>query len=116
MHTLYIVVTIMAALAAGYAATLSLSGADSVRATASRVRVPAGMMIPCGILLALGAAGLLVGLAEPALGTAAAAGLVAYFVCAVGAHVRVRDRGVGGAVAFLVLVAAALTTALIGAG
>jgi hypothetical protein len=46
----------------------------------------------------------------PALGTAAAIGLVLYFICAVTAHVRVRDRQIGGAVFFLLLAAAALAT------
>ena len=40
----------------------------------------------------------------------AAIGLVLYFVCAVTAHLRVRDRQIGGAVVFLLLAAAALTT------
>jgi NAD(P)H-dependent FMN reductase len=53
------------------------------------------------------AVGLLAGFAVPALGTAAAIGLVVYFICAVTAHLRVRDRGIGGAVFFLVLAAAA---------
>jgi len=65
-------------------------------------------MIPLGILLAMGAAGLLIGLAVPALGIAAASGLVAYFVCAASAHIRAHDRGLGGAVGFLVLALAAL--------
>jgi hypothetical protein len=44
----------------------------------------------------------------PALGMAAAAGLVLYFIAALSAHLRAHDRGVGGAVTFLVLAAAAL--------
>jgi hypothetical protein len=67
-------------------------------------------MIPFGTLLAAGAVGLLVGFAVPALGTAAAIGLVLYFVCAVTAHLRVRDQQIGGAVFFLFLAAAALAT------
>jgi hypothetical protein len=61
-------------------------------------------------LLACGAAGLLAGFAVPMIGTAAAIGLVAYFICAVTAHVRVRDPQVAGAVCFLLLAAAALVT------
>ena len=60
-------------------------------------------MVPLGVCLAAGALGLLLGLAVSALGTAAAVGLVGYFVCAVAAHARARDRRVGGAVSFLVL-------------
>jgi hypothetical protein len=69
-------------------------------------------MLPLGTVLAAGAIGLLVGLALPPLGLAAAIGLVLYFVCAIGAHVRARDRGVGGAVFFLILAACALATNL----
>ncbi len=65
-------------------------------------------MIPLGTLLAFGAGGLLIGLVLPVLGTAAAIGLVLYFICALSAHIRARDRGVGGAVSFLVLALAAL--------
>ena len=66
-------------------------------------------MIPFGILLASGALGLLLGFAVPALGTAAGIGLIVYFICAVSAHIRVRDSGIAGAVSFLVVAAAALT-------
>lgn len=54
-------------------------------------------MIPLGIVLASGALGLLIGFAMPALRIAAAIGLVIYYVCAVSAHLRVGDRGFGGA-------------------
>ena len=66
------------------------------------------LMIPFGILLALGAVGLGIGLVVPVLGIAAAIGLVLYFVCALGAHLRVHDRGIGGAVGFLLLALAVL--------
>lgn len=108
MHIFYVVVTIVAALAYSYAACLNFLGAESVKVVADKVRVGQGWMIPFGMLLASGAVGLLVGFAVPALGTAAAIGLVVYFVCAVGAHVRVRDPQVAGAVSFLSLAIAAL--------
>jgi DoxX-like family len=63
-------------------------------------------------VLASGALGLLIGLGVPVLGTAAAIGLVLYFTCALTAHLRVRDPGIGGAVSFLVLAVAALITNL----
>jgi hypothetical protein len=108
MHIVYIVITVVAALANGYAATLNFAGAESVKVVSDRVRVSQRWMLPFGTLLAAGAGGLLVGLVMPVLGVAAAVGLVLYFVCALGAHLRVRDRGIGGAVSFLVLAAAAL--------
>jgi DoxX-like family len=109
MHVSYLVTTILAALANGYAACLNFVGAESIKAAADRVQVSRRWMVPLGTLLASGAVGLLVGFAAPALGTAAAAGLVLYFICAVTAHLRVRDRRIGAASFFLLLAAAALT-------
>ena len=110
MHLTYVVTTILAALANGYAASLNFAGAESVKVVADRVRVSRRWMVPFGTLLASGAVGLLMGFAVPTLGTAAAIGLVLYFICAVTVHVRVRDRQIGGAVFFLLLSTAALTT------
>jgi hypothetical protein len=108
MHIGYLVITIMAAVANGYAACLNFVGAESVRVVADKVRVSQRWMVPLGTLLASGALGLLVGFAVPALGTAAAIGLVLYFSCAVSAHIRVRDPQIAGAVSFLALAVATL--------
>lgn len=110
MHIAYLAITILAASTNAYAAVLSLSGADSVMATADRVQVSRRWMLPFGTLLAAGALGLLVGFVAPTIGAAAAGGLVMYFIGAVGAHVRARDKEFGGAVFFLLLAAAALVT------
>jgi hypothetical protein len=112
MHVTYVISTILAGLANGYAASLNFAGAESVKVVADKVRVSQRWMIPFGTLLASGALGLLIGFVVPALGTAAAIGLVLYFICALSAHLRVRDPGIGGAVSFLVLAAAALLTNL----
>jgi len=110
MHVIYLGTTILAALANGYAASLNFVGAESVKVVAERVQVSQGWMVPLGGLLTSGAVGLLTGFAVPALGTAAGIGLILYFICAVTAHLRVRDRQIGGAVFFLLLAAAALIT------
>jgi hypothetical protein len=110
MHVTYLVATILAAAANAYAASLNFAGAESVKVVADRVRVSQRWMVPFGTLLAAGAVGLLTGFVVPALGAAAAIGLVVYFICAVAAHLRVGDRQIGGAVFFLLLAAAALTT------
>jgi DoxX-like family len=112
MHVTCVVITIVAALANGYAAVLNFAGAESVKVVADGVQVPRRRMIPFGILLASGALGLLTGFAVPVLGTAAAIGLVLYFIGALSAHLWVRDPGTGGAVSFLVLAVAALTAGL----
>lgn len=108
MFIFYVVITILVALATGYAATLNFVGAESVKVVSDRVAVSQRWMIPFGILLASGSIGLVLGFALPALGAAAAIGLTLYFICALGAHIRVRDRGFGGAVGFLGLAVAAL--------
>ena len=112
MRTAYVLITILAVLAYGYAACLNFVGAESVRVVADKVQVSQRWMIPFGMLLTAGAVGLLVGLVVPALGIAAAIGLVLYFICALGAHLRVRDTGIAGAVGFLVLAVAALIASL----
>ena len=112
MHITYAVFTIVAALAYGYAACLNFVGAESVKLVADKVRVSRRWMIPFGTVLAAGGVGLVIGFALPPLGTAAAIGLVVYFICALGAHVRVRDPQVGGAVSFLLLAVAALIAGL----
>jgi hypothetical protein len=112
MHVTYVVITILAALATGYAAVLNFAGAESVKVVADKVQVSRRWMIPFGILLASGALGLLIGFAVPVLGTAAAIGLVLYFIGALSAHVRVRDPGIAGAITFLVLAVAALIAGL----
>jgi hypothetical protein len=112
MRIAYVVVTMVVALANSYAAALNFAGAESVKVVADEVRVSRKWMIPFGILLASGAAGLLAGYAVPVLGTAAAIGLVVYFICAVSAHVRARAPKVTGAASFLVLAVAALIVGL----
>ncbi len=110
MYSAYLTVTSLAALMNGFAALMNFVGAEFVKVIADKVQVSRKWMVPFGLLLAAGAAGLAVGFAVPALGIAAASGLIAYFICALWAHVRVRDRNVGGAITFLVLAAAALLT------
>jgi hypothetical protein len=112
MYVLYVVVTILAVLANAYAASLDFVGAESVKLVADRVHVSRRWMVPLGGLLASGAAGLVAGFAVPAVGTAAAIGLLLYFICAVCAHLRVGDRGIAAAVTFLLLAASALLTNL----
>ena len=110
MYVTYVVATILAVVANGYAASLNFVGADSVKVVADRVQVCRRWMVPLGTLLVAGAVGLVTGFAVPGLGLAAATGLVLYFICAIAAHLRVRDRHVGGAAFFLFLAPAALAT------
>ena len=112
MHISYVVITILAAAANIYAASLNFVGAESVKIVADRVQVPRTWMVPLGVLLSAGAGGLLIGFKVPALGQAAAAGLILYFVCAVAAHLRAHDDQIGGAVGFLGMAVCALLGSL----
>lgn len=112
MRITYLLVTTLAALMNGYAAILSLTGARSVEAVADRLELSRQLMRPFGIVLAAGSLGLLAGIAVPALGVAAAVGLIVYFICALMAHLRARDTAIGGASFFLVVAMAALVSNL----
>ncbi len=105
-------VTVLVAIVIAYAAYLNFSRNASVIAVAERLGVPVSWQIPLGTLLAAAALGLLAGLAVPLIGTAAAVGLVLYFLCALGTHLRARDRHVGLALVFLSLASAALAVEL----
>jgi DoxX-like family len=91
MLAAYMAVTVVAAVACACAAVLNVTHNKSVAETAERLRVPVSWMAGLGGLLAAGSAGLVTGLAVPVLGTAAACGLVLYFLSAAGAHLRGRD-------------------------
>lgn len=110
MHAAYIAVTATAAVVYAYAAVLNFTHNTAVAETAQRLSVPTSWMVRLGALLAAGSIGLVLGFAVPAIGTAAACGLVVYFVCAAAAHIRARDgqipSWVNWAVFFLLAVAA----------
>ncbi|WP_182875054.1 DoxX family protein [Microbispora sp. H10670] len=80
----------------------------------ARAGVPESWLVwPIGALKALGALGLALGLlGVPLVGTAAAAGLVLYFVCALYTHLRVRDLSPQFFLAVVFLVLAVATLAL----
>jgi DoxX-like family len=111
----YIAVTVVAAIAYAVAATLNFTHNKSIAETAERLRVPASWQVPLGCLLAAGSLGLVAGFAVPPLGTGAASGLVLYFLCAAGAHLRARDTRLLAWVnwaAFFLLAVAALAVGL----
>ena len=91
MFIAYIVVTLVTILANAWAAAADLARADFVLRTSSEMHVPQAWLPLLGALKAASAAGLLLGLlGVRSLGLAAAAGLVAFFVGAITAHVRSR--------------------------
>ena len=102
MFTAYIAVSLLAAAANGYAATL-----DFLRHPWQGWVCRNGGC-RCWASSKQPALGLLVGIGVPVIGTAAAAGLVLFFVDAITTHLRARDYSLGPAVVFLLLAVAAL--------
>jgi uncharacterized membrane protein len=84
----YVVVAVLAAAANIWAAMTDFT-TERALANAAKVGVPPSWLFPLGALKAAGALGLLVGMAVPVIGVAAAIGLVLFFVCAIFAHLRV---------------------------
>lgn len=108
MFTAYLIVTILAAAANIFSATCDFVRYEKVSIAMTKAGVPESWMTTLGILKAAGALGLLVGIAVPPIGAAAAVGLVLFFVGAIITHLRGRDYSLGPAVLFLLLAIAAL--------
>jgi hypothetical protein len=90
MSTAYVVVTVFAALWVGFSAVSLLRGATWVTDSLTQYRVPRGWWPWLGAVKAAGALGLLAGLVVPAIGVAAAIGLILYFTGAVITVLRAR--------------------------
>jgi hypothetical protein len=108
----YLTCTCLAAFACAYAVYLNLTRDRLVVDTAQRLGIPVSLMVPFGILLGSAGLGLLAGFVVPVLGTAAASGLVAYFVIALAAHLRARDLQLVWPLLYFSLATAALVTGL----
>jgi hypothetical protein len=111
------VIAVLLAVMVTFSASLKLRRAPAVVDTIHGVvKVPLSWLNWLAGCELAGAAGLLVGLAWAPIGIAASIGLVAYFVGAVVAHLRVGDRGGAGApLVPLALSIAALVTRLLSA-
>jgi hypothetical protein len=112
MFITYTAVTLLASTFVGAAAVANLAGSDYSKSQADLNRVPHSWIRPLGLVLAGGAIGLLIGFAVPVLGLLAAVGLVLYFVCAFGAHVRASNYQLGPWVMYSSLAVAALAVNL----
>lgn len=115
MSPLHVTVTLFAAALNAAAAVANLAGHEYPKRQADLNRVPRSWVRPLGALLGAGALGLLAGLAVPAAGTAAAIGLVLYFLLALGAHVRAGNYQLGGWALFFTAAVVALMVNLPGA-
>jgi DoxX-like family len=105
--TAYVAITVIAAAANAFSGIAALAHFAPIRQGMLQVGVPRSWLrFPIGTLKTAGAAGLLAGLAGvPYVGTAAAIGLVLFFVCAVYTHVLADDYSpqFGLALGFLLL-------------
>jgi hypothetical protein len=90
MFTAYLIVTVLAAGAMTYAATVDFVRPEWILVNMTRYGVPHERLFSLGALKAAGAAGLLVGIGVPLIGIAASVGLVLYFVGAIVTVVRAR--------------------------
>jgi hypothetical protein len=91
MSTAHVVVTVLTIAANTGIAVADFRKADFVLANSAEVHVPPSWLPALGLLKGAGAVGLLLGLlGVPLVGTAAAVGLVLFFVSAIVAHVRAR--------------------------
>src|SRR3989442_14260156 len=108
MFITYVIVTVLAATANIFSATLFFVRYKQVLINMSKAGVSESWITTLGVLKAAGALGLLVGIAVPLIGTAAAIGLVVFFVGAIITHLRARDYSFGRAGVFLLLAGSAL--------
>ena len=116
MFTAYITITVAAAAANVFAATLDFVRSQKVLSAMARLGVPERSLPLLGILKAAGAGGLLAGIGAPTIGTAAAVGLIVFFVGAIITHWRARDYAIGQPVVFLLLAVASLVLGLMARG
>ena len=113
MFVTYIVVTILAAAANIFSATLDFIRYKPILINMAKVGVSESWVTTLGVLKAAGALGLLIGIRVPAVGIAAAAGLVLFFISAIITHLRGHDYSFGLAIVFLLLAIAALGMRLV---
>jgi hypothetical protein len=112
MFTGYLIVTILAAAANLSFAALDFSRSEWVIGNMTTVGLPPESLFPLGALKAAGGAGILLGIAVPPIGIAAAIGLILFFVGAIATHLRAHVGNLQYPGGFLVLAAASLALQL----
>jgi hypothetical protein len=118
MSTAYVVTALVTTAANTFSGVAAITGFKPImrtlRPALQKSGVPESWLIfPIGVPKAAGAIGLALGLlGVPLVGTAAAAGLVLYFVCALYTHLRVSDFSMQFYLAIVFLGLAVATLAL----
>ena len=115
LYTAYIVISILTIIAVGISAAGFFRPPDVLLKDMIEVDVKESWLPMLGTLKAAGALGLLIGIGVPvpSIGTAAAVGLVVYFVGAAIVHLRAGDYSVSGQHVFLLLAVATLVLDLV---
>src|SRR5690349_20598756 len=117
MPTAYVAVTLVAVAANAFSGVAALVHWKPILPGMVKAGVPQSWLtFPIGTLKTAGAVGLLLGLVGvPLIGTAAAIGLVEFFICAIYTHVLARDYSAqfGLAIGFLLLALATLASGLV---
>ncbi|MER5651887.1 DoxX family protein [Streptomyces sp. NPDC002131] len=108
MFLAYAVVGILLALVLAASAFLTFTKNPKITESMTRVGVPDSWLPRLAALKAAGAIGLLIGLAVPLIGAAAAVGIVLYFIGAVIAHIRAKDKEMAPAIVLASIAVAAL--------
>ncbi|MBM6405388.1 DoxX family protein [Phycicoccus sp. CSK15P-2] len=111
----YVVIALFLSVALVLSAVGKVRRMEQVVENLSKAGVTDGMYRPLAAAEAAGAVGLVLGIWVPWLGVLAAAGVVLYFLGAVGFHVRAKDPGFGPAAFLGALGAAALVLRLLSA-
>jgi hypothetical protein len=88
VYTAFVIVSLFAAAALVFSATVDFIRYEKVLANMARARVPESWLTTLGALKAAGALGLLVGLGVPWVGAAAAIGVICFFIGAIVTHIR----------------------------
>src|SRR5207244_10469809 len=91
----YLIVTVLSAGANAFSAALDFIRYKRILVNMARVGVSESWITMLGTLKAAGALGLLVGIAVPLIGIAAAGGLILFFVGAIITHLRAPDYSLG---------------------
>jgi len=99
----YILINTMLAAALAVSAVLDFIRYEPILVNMTRARVPVSLLTMLGTLKAAGALGLMIGFSVPIIGTAAAVGVILFFVGAILTHLRVRDYSFGLAALFLLV-------------
>lgn len=108
MHAAALTLSVLLAIAMLMSGTLKIVRAPRIVRLMADVHVSGSKLTVLGGLQVAAAVGLVVGIWIPALGTAAAVGLVLYFSGAIAAHLRASDPNMQGAAMFLALSIATL--------